>query len=170
MTATKHYPQRNPFPHQGALSIEGTSIGMEAEEPDVQQPTLMLDPILELRKKTRQYLDRFRPNIQGQGQIVVLSGDHGSGKTHAIRYLMGEVADDRMRRQGESEPPLQLYAKAEGPSFLTVYKQLASQIPMPLLRELSLRFFGVLAGRQIGRDRKDPEAGRQEAEALRREP
>src|SRR5262249_12800073 len=88
----------------------------------------------------------------------------------AIRYLMGEVADDRMRRQGESEPPLQLYAKAEGPSFLTVYKQLASQIPMPLLRELSLRFFGVLAGRQIGRDRKDPEAGRQEAEALRREP
>src|SRR5947207_8932510 len=174
---TSSYPQFNPFPYQGAVSIEGTQLESTAEtvrsEQFGSQPTLMIDQVSQIKGKVSQYLSRYAVGKQALGQMVVLSGDHGSGKTHAIRYVMRLVANGEIPEESSNsvaglhsnsdsprpapEAPLQLYAKAEGPDFLSLYQQLMTNVPLAVLRELSLRFFAVLAGEQIGADRKDLE-------------
>ena len=173
------YPERNPFPYQGTSSIEGTRL--ESAPSDQTRPTtLMLDPVERTLRLAGIYLRDFAPGQNPHGLAVALRGEHGSGKTHVIRYVMGEVAAGYPYSQQEiqatteiqqaSEKPLQIYVKAEGPDFLAVYRRVMAQIPIDLLRDLSLRFLGVVAGEQFQKDLPDREDSTRVAEKLRSNP
>jgi hypothetical protein len=173
--ALSEYPQRNPFPYRGTLSIEGSHRSPESESFFELPPTLPLDPVQNLYDKTQQYLERFRPDSQGLGHVVVLSGDHGSGKTHTINYVKSKFAGGKnesgaAQKSDEAESPLQLYAKADGPDFLKIYEQLMNQAPLVTLRNLGFRCFAALAGEQKGVDHLSKNVGMQAAERFRKDP
>ena len=140
---------RNPFPFQGTLSIEGSRINAR-ETTRSGVPTLMRDPIEQVLDAKSAYLARFKPNSRAQGQILMLKGPHGTGKTHALRYAIGRVTDETRATTatGVTEPH-QIYVKAEGPDFVRLYQEAVTLVPFDLLRDLSLRFLGVMAREQL---------------------
>lgn len=159
MAEQQLHVKANPFPYQGTATFERSgSAGHESARAPYM--TLMLDPLARALELARRYVQRHDPARREVGQAVVLRGDHGSGKTHSIRYLMSQVPD--MARYAEKREPLQLYVKAEGPSLLDVYRRLGSQLSFEDLRVLALAFVGVSATLPAG--------GEVAAEALRATP
>jgi uncharacterized membrane protein HdeD (DUF308 family) len=82
------------------------------------------------------------------GQVAYLHGDHGSGKTHSVLYLLNHVAGDHSKI---GTMTYRFYVKAQDGNFLDIYRRIMEQLSMTALRNLSLRFLGILAAEQAGR-------------------
>ncbi|MBI4877222.1 MAG: hypothetical protein HY822_21550 [Acidobacteria bacterium] len=153
------YPQRNPFPYQGVATVEGQRIGLAKEEMVAGLPTLLLDPIARTLKLTGKYLE----TAGERGQILGLRGEHGAGKTHAMRYVWARLKQDSIAL-------CQVYAKAEGPDFLGLYRVIVPQISQELLRDLCRSFFAGLAASNLKSRIQDADARGQLEERLRSDP
>jgi hypothetical protein len=113
-------------------------------------PTTLLMPALsDLRSFTRVYLDRFGADSPTVGQAVLVRGEHGSGKTHAIGYLIGKVKSRSLGAESTAGEVVQLYAKAEAGDIVAVYRSLLARLSLATLRELALRFTAEIAGAAI---------------------
>lgn len=154
---------RNPFPYQGTATFEraGTAGDSAASAPAT---TLSWVPVSATMALAERYLRRYDPRSAGIGVAISLQGDHGSGKTHTIRYLMSRMPA-LAQRDGKSAP-FQLYVKAEGPSLLDAYRRLASQLSFEELRFLSLSFLGVTAAAQTKEKEKAVDALRRNPEKV----
>src|SRR5262249_53922333 len=97
------------------------------------------------------------PARSGVGMALALTGHHGSGKTHSLRFLMSRFA-----RLAEGPKPVLLYVKAEGPALIDLYRRIASQIGFEELKQLSLAFTAYAAGEEVSSQRA--------MESLRRSP
>ena len=143
---TRVYPDRTPFPHQAALTIDG--VGEQAGTTESMRaasfPTLLLPPIKQLRKMIEDYLRQYSPAKKEMGVPVAMSGEHGTGKTHSIYYIMSLVASGELRPASGVLQPYQIYIRAETGDFMEIYRQLMRQVPLTVLRDLTFRFLGVV--------------------------
>ncbi|MEU8354831.1 hypothetical protein AB0C27_02355 [Nonomuraea sp. NPDC048882] len=135
----------NPFPARGTMSMEEQVRDADILDAQITGPTVELPAVAGLTALVRQYLEH--PSC---GQVAFLHGEHGTGKTHTIRYALG----------GETGA-LRLYAKAQDGDFRALYQRLMSQVGRDRLRELSRGFQAVLAGEEAGL-RRPPDPGRAE--------
>ncbi|MEV4069139.1 nSTAND1 domain-containing NTPase [Nonomuraea fuscirosea] len=135
----------NPFPARGTMSMEEQVRDADILDARITGPTVELPAVAGLTALVRQYLEQ--PSC---GQVAFLHGEHGTGKTHTIRYALG----------GETGA-LRLYAKAQDGDFRALYQRLMSQMGRDRLRELSRGFQAVLAGEEAGL-RRPPDPGRAE--------
>ncbi|MFI6498106.1 AAA family ATPase [Nonomuraea typhae] len=135
----------NPFPARGTMSMEEHVRDADILDAEITGPTVRLRAVERLAALVERYLDEAAARSRNSGQAVFLYGEHGSGKTHAIRYALGQAAG-RVRETGA----LRLYVKAQDDDFVAVYRRLMSQVGRDRLRELSQRFRGVLAVEQLG--------------------
>lgn len=126
---------RNPFPAQGTSSMEEHVLEAVLLDWATQAPTSKLPHVQRLAGMVKQYL--MEPARPTQAQAVFVTGEHGTGKTHALRYALGQGSF--------GAEPLRLYAKAEDDDFLLTYRHLMSQLGRPELRDLALRYRAVLA-------------------------
>ena len=175
---TRAYPERNPFPHQATLSIEGRLGDEGLSSSDVPAPTLLLDPLRRMETLVTSYVKAYASGAERRGGVLGLRGDHGSGKTHAIYYVKRKLERQResnkrkLERQRESNAPrpYQVYVKAEGSSFLEIYRTAMQQLDLPELQRLSVAFLGAATAAQVERDLGDFDRARGAAERLRRDP
>ncbi len=155
-----------PFPSQAVWTIDGGLV----EHRDGQLPpaTLVMPALDQVLSLTQVFLDRFGSESPSPGQALLVRGEHGSGKTHAIWYLMSKLADPDHRRQGPKKVT-QLYAKAEAGDLVAVYRSLLEQLAPTTLRELAARFTAEIAAEVIvaGADGDQP---KDLHERLREEP
>lgn len=145
------------------MSMEEHVSDADLLDRDISGPTVLEDAVGRLSHLVELYLteagaapdSRLTPEARarsagglawGRGQVAFLDGDHGSGKTHAIRYALGQAADLAGRFDA-----IRLYVKAQDADFVALYQRLMSQVGRALLRELSLQFLRVLATERAGR-------------------
>jgi hypothetical protein len=155
---------RSPFPHQGTFSLE-------ARDPDtagnvVLPPTLVLPAVKELDSYARVYLERFGTPGPQIGQAVAICGPHGTGKTHAVGYVLGQVAEAGPSASPGARDVLQLYAKAEEPDLVGLYRTLMPQIRQTTLGEITRRFTATIAADSLEASDGDPELARSARERL----
>ena len=138
--------RKNPFPYQAADRVSRADV---LDEGDSRRVPVTLDTpaIVEARDLATVYLHRFRQQGALNGQVMLLHGEHGSGKTHAIRYLMEQFATPGP--ETEARYTLRLYAKAQGPGFVELYRRLMADLSLAALRELAQRFLGAVTGETI---------------------
>jgi hypothetical protein len=165
---TSPYPERSPFPHLGTLSVEGTRIEPETGVPASSLVTLPLEPLVRVHELAVAYLARYRPADSDSGAAVMLHGDHGAGKTHAVLHTMQRLAARSV--DAVAGEILQLYVKAEDGDFLALYRRMMPQVPLEQLQDASYRFLAVMAGEQIGSDAADSSLGEEAIERLRQRP
>ncbi len=159
-----------PFPSQAVFSLEARHTDEDGSP--LLPATLVMPALEDLRRFTSVYFERFGTEQASIGQTVGLRGSHGAGKTHALGFLMRKLASGRIAREANAniETVLQLYAKAEEPGLVGVYRSLMSQVSATTLRELMLRFTADLAGDTIAATAPDPELVAQLRARLREEP
>ena len=132
-----------PFPHQGTFSLETGPVENQTGAL-VLPPTLMLPALSEVRSFATVYLERFAAGTH-PGQAVMLRGPHGTGKTHALAYTLSRVSAGRIGPPRNDWNVLQLYAKAEEPDLVGLYRSLMPQLTPATLRRLALRFNAEIA-------------------------
>ena len=115
--------QQNPFPARAV-----TRFGVVPPSP------ANLRYMRDISGRLIDYLSNY-PNAGG---AIALSGAHGSGKTFALNWLAKEVS------RLSSAPSHILYAKADSPRFIDVYKQLM----LPLTRDRLASLLGEMVKRQ----------------------
>ena len=115
------------------------------------------------------YLSEYEPR-RDNGMTLMLRGDHGSGKTHALRYLARVIATGTLKPDHRVDSPIQLFAKADDGDFLSVYRSLLGRIDISLFQEVTDQMFRVLVGQQLGKDVDNSKDGLDERERLRNNP
>ncbi|MEU5529332.1 hypothetical protein ABZ744_20585 [Micromonospora chersina] len=151
------YPDRNPFPPRGTTSMEERVSDDSLTEWRAKIPTLSLPAVIALTDLLVTYVTRFG-TPQARGGVTLLHGEHGSGKTHTVRYALS-----RLSLEAGHKPPLRCYVKAQDQDFVGTYRRLMGQLSQANLRELSLGFLAAIAAEQAGTDtaartvRHDPE-------------
>jgi hypothetical protein len=143
-----------PFPY-GTFSLEG----LQVEETGAPRlpPTLLVPALSEFLSYTAVYLDRYAEAGAQTGQAIVVRGAHGTGKTHALGYALNRVASGALPRGSGVRDVVQLYAKAEDPDLVGLYRTLMPQLQPSRLRDLSLRFTAEIAADSVGDARGDTE-------------
>jgi tRNA A37 threonylcarbamoyladenosine biosynthesis protein TsaE len=129
-------------------------------------PTADLPPAAELLAIAGRYLSKFTLGTN-QGQVVFVHGEHGAGKTHAIRQMFARLPAAATR--AGVAPPYRLYAKVQDADFAGAYRQLMGQLSGPVLRDLSLRYLAAMTGDEAARTLGD-RAGATVGSALREDP
>lgn len=164
----RSYPERNPFPYQGSVTVDSpTTLGTAEALPS---PTLLWQPVTSLRKLAQRYLDGYRPSFRGTGFPVVLVGEHGSGKTHTIRYVIGQVEAGQLSGNATVRSCQQIYARAEADDFMQLYRQLMRQVPITVLRDMALRFLGAVSSEIFGKAQGDEEQRDRAARTVQADP
>jgi hypothetical protein len=120
------YPPRNPFPAQATAIIEGSLLG------DLEQLTLARPALDRLSNLVDQYRRSYSQATNDNGRAIVVHGEHGSGKTHALGCAM-------LALLAPEEGPLVriLYVRADSPDMLSMYRKLMSQISLHELQGLA---------------------------------
>src|SRR5215472_7594454 len=172
------YPDRNPFPNQSVATIEENIDPGLLREWVMRTPTALLRGVKKIRSLADDYVDQFVPVGQrgegdvgplgegsagsSRGTVACLYGAHGTGKTHAVRYMLASVASRDSRpgaesvsetataSETESTPaePVLLYLKLQETDFVEEYRRLLAQLKQPTLIDLTLRYLGTLASEQ----------------------
>jgi len=164
-----YFALRNPFPYQGTVSVEGARASAEAE-PGPGAPTLVLDPVAHTSDIVKRYLRQFVLGKRRDGQFALLRGVHGSGKTHTISFVRGRVDARDPALVPEGIEATQVYVKADGPEFLSLYRSIVAGLPLDVLRKLGLAALASAAEAKLGADLQDEEARESAAEVLREDP
>ncbi|MEQ4718247.1 hypothetical protein [Nonomuraea sp. B19D2] len=129
------YPRRNPFPARGTSSAEETSLPSFLSDWSRLTPTAILPGVRGALRAARAYLDGFPRD----GGLSCLYGAHGIGKTHAARHMMAFV-------HGANPEAVQVYLRFQEDDFVAAYRRLVSQLPQPLLADLSLSYLNTIEG------------------------
>lgn len=127
----------NPFPPKGVISLIGA--------PNQKLRTVPT-PCFENAAEQSLNFVNF-----GNGQVVSVTGPHGSGKTHLLYYCIETVRQE----SNPSAKFVQLYAKTENPDFTSLYRQIVRQIDYTLLREVNVRFLGYIAKQEMDKTNVD---------------
>lgn len=161
-------PLKNPFPYQATFSLEARGTDMRGK--GTLPPTLLVPAVKDVRGFMAVYLERFGDSRAAPGQVLLLHGEHGSGKTHAVGFGLATVREGEVRLGGRVRATLELYIKAETSDFVTVYHRLMTQIPEATLRELEVRFLGAVAGETVADSGHTKEAVERTEGRLRADP
>src|SRR5262249_25154087 len=136
----RKFPALNPFPAQATTAIEEGSFLDSYRQWAKRTPTLQLNAVL----RTTAFVARFEgsPKVAGrrQGKAVFVHGEHGSGKTHAIRAAVGQVATENA-----ASTLLPLYVKLSSPDFVHAYRLLMGQMSLSEMTDIALKFLGSLS-------------------------
>jgi hypothetical protein len=155
------YPNRNPFPTQATMTIEAR---MTYSLKDV--PTLKREPMQRLVTLARRYLSD--DPADRVGWAVAMRGAHGTGKTHSLLYALAELT---VRGPPDQKAPLVLYVRADGPSPVSLYGKLMSQLSAGDLRSLAEDAFAGYAAEAFTETRTpSPERGEEVPDELRASP
>jgi Cdc6-like AAA superfamily ATPase len=145
MTGPPGYPTRNPFPSQGTSTASDNTADLV--HPASPGPTLLLKHVTTADDYVGDYLRTYgKPDVSRR--IIVLNGEHGSGKTHTIQYLIDRIAKGPPPANEGIGKPVQVSAKVESADFLTTYQLVMGKISLPLLQEVALLAFTSLAAEQ----------------------
>jgi len=159
MSSPSPYPERNPF--------------------DALATSVSPDNVVDLTKPRRRPVTEKFPHVQralgialgyvneyqskraipdappgNAGGVMVLKGEHGSGKTHTIEFLIRQVAEEG---KGPA-PAVHLNVRVESPDFITVYRALMNQLSFTLVREVFRRSLENLAAEQWKQEASTEEA------------
>ena len=130
-------------------------------------PTLILDPVDAVLRRVTAYANSYESDGRRTEHFLGVRGDHGSGKTHAIRYAMKQADAEATKRD---VPLFQIYLKIEGPSLIEAYRSALRQISLAHLRRLSLSFIGRTAINRVREDYGDTERAAEETELIQADP
>lgn len=142
--ASRVFPRRNPFPVAATASQDERPAGPSAPNGVLNLPTAPLPAVEQVWKVTGAYLKSSAEGCVDYGQVVFVHGDHGAGKTHAVLHALGRVPE----LTGEL---YRFYVKAEDDDLVALYRRLMGQLDLAGLRDISLRFLGMIAGEEAGR-------------------
>jgi hypothetical protein len=147
--AERGYPNRNPFPAIATTSQSERPASPAAGGGGPELMAVELPAVKSVLKVARAYLAGFGDDdIDEYGQAAFVHGDHGSGKTHAVLYALGQMPKSATT---PDDVPYRFYAKAEDHDFVAFYRRLMGQLDVAAWRDLSLRFLGRIAGEETGR-------------------
>jgi hypothetical protein len=136
------YPvSRNPFPHLGTLRIAGGRFEQGAPIVAGNPKTLPREPIRKLKSHIQSYSERFTPQWSGDGQLSVIRGEHGSGKTHTIYAVWQDLASNSRL--------FPIYVLQQNADLLGLYQQVVGRIDFPFLKQLSRSFLGSITAEQL---------------------
>ncbi len=150
----------NPFPSQGTSNLPGdpqTIVELETLA-SVTLPRPQLDRAFGF---VRDYIQGH--NSTQKGQFVALLGEHGSGKTHTINYLIGQ-SKTLQSTDTPRQNPFHFSIKLETADIGTFYRAVWAQIDEQPLRELLAVARDHAAIDQL---KKLPEVNDDKAERLR---
>lgn len=193
----REYPKRNLFP-TGTVQAEGSGVEYDFRIPTEAPLTLELPAVRDLLSRVNNYLRKFTGDEEPQGQCLILRGEHGSGKTHTVKYLMSKVAtgaplvrdetEATMSDTGSQAPgdapgqgstrvhgdlrPFQIYLTAMGPSFLDIFAKLLAHFRFDFLVGLNERYLAMVAAEQFISKSKmsDPETIKEFVSEVRSDP
>jgi hypothetical protein len=126
-SSDRHGDTRNPFPPAAVARISDL-------RPEV--PTIRTAAVREIDSLIDGYLARTTPPDEGaterrtgrrlaqRGQVVVIDGDYGVGKTHLAIEILDRVGQSRA---AGAEKPRVIYHTAPGGTFLTLYTDLLAK-------------------------------------------
>ncbi|MCI4065123.1 hypothetical protein MRQ36_22170 [Micromonospora sp. R77] len=138
-------PAFNPFPAQATTAVEEGPFLDSYRSWQQHTPTLQLDAV----RRTTTFVARFQlaPKTAGrrEGQAVFVHGEHGSGKTHAIRAAVGQVATEHTSVGPADDALFPLYVKLSSPNFVHAYRLLMAQVSLSYLTDVALKFLGSLS-------------------------
>jgi hypothetical protein len=138
------WPSYNPFPFQATSPTPSSAA--ELVNPPSGGVTILFPHVVRTGDIVRDYL-RTYGTIGATGRAVALNGEHGSGKSHTIRHLVERITNGSWQRQGVC-PAVKLAVRVEGADFVTVYRQLMSQLDLELLVSAARKSFAALAGEE----------------------
>jgi Domain of unknown function (DUF4062) len=139
--------QRNPFPSYATASLDERPADAVAGGGAFDLPTADLPVIRELWKPYEIYLGEFTEGRINHGQVAFLHGVHGAGKTHAVLYSLERV--QALLPAGDLA--YRFYVKAADNNFIAFYRRLMGQLDLTALRNISLRFLGIITGEEAGK-------------------
>jgi len=145
MNVLPGYPTRNPFPSQGTSTASDNTADLV--DPASPGPTLLLKHVTTAGDYVGDYFRTYGKPDESR-RIIVLNGEHGSGKTHTIQYLIDRIARGPLPPNEGIGKPVQVSAKVESADFLTTYQLVMGKISLPLLQEVALLAFTSLAAEQ----------------------
>src|SRR4029079_12151262 len=143
VTSAGSWPAVNPFPFQA--STETPNNAVDLDDPPSGGVTWKFAHVTRAEDLVGDYLRNYGKSKVGRA--TMLNGEHGSGKSHTIRYLIDRIAHGNWQRD-EAPPAVKLAAKIVGADFLAVYQLLMSQINQDLLRSVAFDSLNTLAGEQ----------------------
>jgi hypothetical protein len=123
--------RKNPFP---AAAV--TRISSYAPEPE--NPVIQTAAVHAVRQIVADYLRRTDVTsppgatesdgqLSGQGKVIVVKGDYGTGKTHLAMTILDQI--ERFRKSSAGGPdPYVIYQVAPGGTFLTLYTDLMRKV------------------------------------------
>jgi hypothetical protein len=121
--SSRVYPVEDPFPSQATHKLDVRDPRGPGPRANISTP-----PVEHIVALAEVYLKRFGLEEPGDlGQFVLVRGAHGTGKTHALGYVMDYVAarctelgdeQDADERNPNIRDVLQLYVRLESPDFV----------------------------------------------------
>ena len=88
----------------------------------------------ELRQQLMYIVESCRSDRVGLSEFVVLHGDWGTGKSHALRYLLHWIAEVKRDDYNSAAVYLQTMRVAPKVDFVAIYRRIAEQL-MPHIKE-----------------------------------
>jgi hypothetical protein len=128
------YPNRNPFPPQATMSLEGMASYSIKDIPTATNRV----PLQRLTVIQRRYID----DRWATGRAVALHGEPGTGKTHTLLFALSEL---RKHRALGSRSPVALYVRADGPDPVLLYQKLMSRWTLRQMTRLAEQAFAGYA-------------------------
>ena len=162
MPDTAQPGRSNPFPHLGTLRIAGRLLKQRVPEAQGRIETLDRPPIRKLRGFITGYLARFNSQWSSEGGLVVIRGEHGSGKTHTIYSVWQKLPRD--------ERLFPIYVLQQNDDFVALYREVTGRMDFPLLKQLSRSFLGLMVARELGENLSDEKEKHQIEQQLKASP
>jgi Cdc6-like AAA superfamily ATPase len=146
MTATRDDPPlRNPFSPMAVALIADSDEALDVDE-DV---TVTTDAIRRAKSYVAAYFAAAalpdptgKPGDPPPGEVILILGDYGSGKTHLARQLVRVAA-----RAGDNQRKLHFQASAE--NLLRTYQRLTAQLGLSQVRERVNDFYADVVAEQL---------------------
>ncbi len=142
MSPSHRNSRPNPFPYLGTFRIAGQRLAQGGPAIGGNVKTIQRPAIRKLNSLIRGYLTRFSPQWSGEGGLVVIRGEHGSGKTHMIYAVWQKLTNDTR--------VFPVYVLQQNPDVLNLYRDVMATVDFPLLKQMSRSLLGAMAAEQLG--------------------
>jgi len=143
MADTISYPTKNPFPKRLDVSLKEVVSNGTLDDRFI---TYERGTYIEARKELQDYLVSHSLFQSDSMRALGIKGEHGSGKSHLIRYLIQHV---RYYSKSKDIPIQQIVVTAESNDFLALYKHIMSGIDFLTLKSVHTALLGQVAQLQL---------------------